>query len=260
MAAWLFTNGTQMQALQTNRMLDDTDNFPGWEKASAFLKQLIVDNNFKVIGDIGGGANPMLDAEFVKAHGLTYTVFDISQDELDKAPAPFHKVQMDIACSDAAFKAKAVRRDFDLLFSHMFLEHIEKSEQAHRNFGNMLKPGGMSVHFYPSPNNFPLTLNRFIPESVSTGIVRVLQNNRDVDGRQGKFKAFYRNCGAPSETLETKFNTLGFDLVQHTGYVGHHYYKRIAPLAALEKQLRGMLLKMQVPMTTYNLLMLKRKA
>jgi len=249
-----------MRAVQTNRTLDDTDNFPGWERASAFLMRLIADNNFKVIGDIGGGAHPMLDADFVKTHGLTYTVFDISREELDKAPPQFDKVQMDISCGDATFKTKGVRKDFDLLFSHMFLEHIEKPEQAHRNFARMLNPGGMSVHFYPSPNNFPLTLNRVIPESVSTGLVRVLQNTRDVDGQQGKFRAFYRNCGAPSAKLEAKFNDLGFDLVQHTGYVGHHYYKRIAPLAALEKQLRGVLLTMRVPMTTYNLLMLKRKS
>jgi SAM-dependent methyltransferase len=249
-----------MSAVQkSNRTLDDTENFPGWEKASAFLKDLITRQNFKVVGDIGGGANPMLDAGFVKDRGLTYTVFDIDQGELDKAPPQYDKVQMDISCDDAAFAKKNLRSDFDLLFSHMFLEHIEKSEQAHRNFARMLKPGGLSVHFYPSPNNFPLTLNRMIPESVSTGIVRVLQNDRQIDGHQGKFKAFYRNCGAPSEKLEAKFNDLGFDLVQHTGYVGHYYYKRLGPLAALEKQLRGMLLRMQVPMTTYNLLILRKK-
>lgn len=248
-----------MGAAQTNRKLDDTDNFPGWERASDFLKRVIAENDFKVVGDIGGGANPMLDQQFVHGHGLAYTVFDISKDELGKAPRQYSKVQMDIACAPADFEAKNVRRDFDLLFSHMFLEHIDNSEQAHRNFSRMLKPGGLSVHFYPSPNNFPLALNRVIPESVSTGLVRVLQTHRDVDGHQGKFKAFYRNCGAPSGKLEARFNALGFDLIQHTGYVGHHYYKRIPPLAALEKQLRAMLLKMQVPMTTYNLLMLRKR-
>ncbi|MFN0190796.1 MAG: class I SAM-dependent methyltransferase [Aestuariivirga sp.] len=248
-----------MSREQVKRKLDDTENFPGWERASDYLKRLIVENDLRIVGDIGGGAHPMLDADFVSRQKLAYTVFDIAQEELDKAPPQYDKVRMDISCGAADFEAKKVRRDFDLLFSHMFLEHIEKSEQAHRNFARMLKPGGLSVHFYPSPNNFPLTLNRMIPESLSTGIVRRLQNNRDIDGIQGKFKAFYKNCGAPSARLEAKFDSLGFDLVQHVGYVGHHYYKRIPPVAALEKQLRAMLLKMQVPMTTYNLLVLRKK-
>jgi SAM-dependent methyltransferase len=248
-----------MNREQAKRKLDDTENFPGWEKASDYLKHLIVQNGFRVVGDIGGGAHPMLDADFVARQRLSYTVFDISQAELDKAPPQYDKVQMDISCGKADFEAKNVRGDFDLLFSHMFLEHIEKSEQAHMNFARMLKPGGLSVHFYPSPNNFPLTLNRIIPENLSTGIVRRLQNNRDVDGIQGKFRAFYKNCGAPSAKLEEKFDSLGFDLVQHVGYVGHHYYRRIPPMAAFEKQLRAMLLKMQVPMTTYNLLVLRKK-
>jgi SAM-dependent methyltransferase len=249
-----------MSTHATKGHLENLEKFPGWEKAGDYLKKTILESGAKVIADIGGGANPMIDMDFIEKHGLEYYVFDISASELAKADPRYRKVEFDITCDDAEFRRKNVRQDFDFVFSHMMLEHVEDPVKAHVNFSKLLKPGGLSVHFYPSMNNFPLAVNWIIPESLSGRILRLLQPHRTQEGNNGKFKAYYRYCGAPSLKLEKVLSRSGFDVVQHTAYVGHEYYKRIKPLAMIEKQLRNVILALNLPLVTCNLLILRKSA
>jgi SAM-dependent methyltransferase len=237
---------------------ENLEKFPGWERASDYLKSLILENGCKVVADIGGGAHPMIDLEFIHAHGLDYYVFDISPSELAKADPGYRKIQLDIACDESEFHAKRIRTDFDLVFSHMMLEHVQDPLRAHANFGRMLGPSGLSVHLYPSMNNLPLFANSFMPEWISGPLLRVLQPGRVQDGTAGKFVAYYRYCGAPSQRLRKVLTGCGFDVLQHTAYVGHNYYKRIKPLAAAERALRKLILALRVPMVSANLLVLRK--
>ena len=50
------------------------------------LKSLAMRSDVKKICDIGGGANPLLSLDFINEHGLDYTVIDIDEEELAKAP------------------------------------------------------------------------------------------------------------------------------------------------------------------------------
>jgi SAM-dependent methyltransferase len=237
---------------------EDLEKFPGWEHASDYLKSLILENGCKVVADIGGGAQPMVDLDFLRTHQIQYYVFDISAEELAKADPGYRKAQLDITCDEASFRASKVRTDFDLVFSHMMLEHVHDPLKAHANFGRMLRPGGLSVHLYPSMNNFPLFVNSLMPEWLTAPVLRLLQPGRTQDGTAGKFPAFYRYCGAPSLRLRRVLSSTGFDVVQHTAYVGHDYYKRIKPLAAIERMLRKVILALGVPVVSANLLVLKK--
>jgi SAM-dependent methyltransferase len=234
------------------------DKFPGWDRANDFLKSIIVEQKRKVVGDIGGGRMPRVDLDFVRKNKIDYHLIDISAQELSQADAGYHKIQMDVACDDASFAAMGLRTDFDLLYSHMLLEHLLDPMQAHRNFFKMLRPGGLSVHMFPSRNNFPLFVNGLIPEAVSSRLLKILQPHRDTAGQEGKFKAYYRHCGAPTATLRKRYEDIGFEVMHHTSYVGHEYYDRIPPLAAIERQLRKVIVKAELPIITANLLILRK--
>ena len=159
---------TTMQKTITYPTLDVIDNFPSYEKAAPYLRQIITEHNYKLIADIGGGANPMLGHEFILANGIQYCLIDKSTSELKRADPIYDKIEADAASSNDVFQKQIAGRKFDLIFSHMLLEHIEDPLQAHRNFFNALNPGGRCVHIYPSPNNLPLALNRLLPEAITT--------------------------------------------------------------------------------------------
>jgi SAM-dependent methyltransferase len=147
---------------------------------------------------------------------------------------------------------------FDLVFSHMFLEHIRDPAAVHQNVRSMLKPGGIAIHMFPSPNNLPLILNRLVPEFVSRMLVGAAQPDRDLGGIEGKFPAFYKFCGAPSHRLRAVYESFGFEVVEHVGYIGHDYYLRFPILRDVERRARRSLVRLSVPLTSVVLLVLRK--
>ena len=258
-----FKASVKMDRPSVNLSLNTTrlavlEEFPGWDRVGHFIKSIIVENGCKTIGDIGGGRLPRVELDFVKQNNLAYHLFDISQPELDRADNGYHKVLMDVACSDNELSSSKVPRNFDLIFSHMLLEHLHDPLQAHRNFFKMLRPGGLSVHMFPSRNNLPLFVNGLIPEKLSHSLLKKLQPHRDTDGQEGKFEAFYHLCGAPNAKLRALYESTGFKVLQHTSFVGHEYYKRIKPLAMIERALRPFIVSAGLPLITANLLILRK--
>jgi SAM-dependent methyltransferase len=237
--------------------LDNSDNFPGWGRASNYLKKIIVDRHITKVADLGGGANPLLDDDFIRTNGIDYYLIDISKDELDKANPSYRKVQLDITTRAEVFEVQ-LSGHFELVFSHMFLEHIADPHRAHGNIHKLLAPGGLSIHFYPSPNNLPLLMNRIIPERLSGLLLGLAQPWRHLHTTQQKFKAYYRYCGAPSRKLRRFYDEMGFRVLRHTGYVGHEYYDRLPLLARGERTLRRGLLRLGIPLTAKNLLVLEK--
>ena len=239
--------------------LDLIDNFPGWQRAPAFLEKEISQRRLRDVADLGGGANPLLPESFVEAQKLNYCVLDISREELAKAPAFCEKIQIDITAPPEEFRGKVRQEQFDLVFSHMFLEHIKSPMRAHQNIHSMLRHDGIAIHFYPSPNNLPLALNRLIPEGLSRQLLRIAQPKRDLGGIQGKFPAYYEMCGNPSRQAHDRFAELGYRVIQHTGYIGHGYYDRFPPLRGMELALRRVLLAAGLGLTSATLLILQKR-
>ena len=249
-----------MQKTIPRPALDLIENFPVFEKAGAYLKKMILDRNYKSVADIGGGANPMLDDEFILKNNIQYFLIDKSISELKKANVLYNKIEADATSGNDVFQKQIAGRKFDLIFSHMFLEHVDNPVQAHKNFFSALNSGGRCVHIYPSPYNLPLTLNRLLPEAISVYLVKIAQPTRDLEGSSRKFKAYYRMCGAPNPALSATFEEIGFTVKQHTGYIGHTYYERFKPAAILEKLIRKIIHKFQLPLTSGCLLVLEKSA
>lgn len=240
-------------------LLDVIENFPGWDRAPALLEKEILQRRLRFVADLGGGANPMLPESVVRARQLEYCVLDISPAELAKAPRYCDKIQIDIAAAPGEFRTKVPLDRFDLVFSHMFLEHVKDPAQAHENIHAMLRPGGIAIHFYPSPNNLPLALNRLIPQGLSERLVRIAQPQRDLAGVQGKFPAYYQMCGNPSRGLHARFEQMGYRVIQHTGFIGHSYYSRFPIVREVELALRRVLVGARLPLTSAMLLILEKQ-
>lgn len=223
-----------------------------WDGYPAFLQNLIIESGATEVCDIGGGANPMLDLGFLRAHRIGCTVLDIAEGELDKAPAEYAKIAADVA--SPAFD---IRDRFDFAFSKMLAEHVRDAEQFHRNVHQMLDPGGIAFHFFPTLFAFPFFVNRILPESGSSGLLGIFSPRDKI--KHAKFPAYYDWCRGPSQKMIRNYERIGFEVLQYRGFFGHEYYRRIPPLDALQKRFEDHLVQKPVPFfTTYACVVLKK--
>lgn len=215
-----------------------------------FLRQLIETRGVRSICDIGGGANPVLPLDYVRERDLNYTVLDISESELAKAPAEYRKIAADIAAPDCPLKPA----QFDLVFSKMLAEHIRNAPQFHRNIRQILAPGGAAVHFFPTLYAPPFLINRLIPEWLSDFFLFFFAPRDRY--QHAKFPAYYQWCRGPTKSQFRRLASVGLDVVQYIGFFGHKgYYRRIPGLKQAHELITRLLLKFPVPaLTSYAFL------
>lgn len=221
-----------------------------WGEEEAILRDLVAGGGVRRVCDVGGGANPLLPIDFVKANGLDYVVLDISREELDKAPDGYGKFEAD-ACSPE-FSAG---EPFDLVVSRFVAEHVHRPDLFHRNVHRALVDGGYAVHFFPTLWALPFILNRALPDWFAR---RLLLRNHP--GRaHNKFRAYYRWCRGPTRRQCGRFERAGFVIEQYVGYFGHSYYDFVGPLQAAEDIFARALTQHPAPaLTSYALVVLRR--
>lgn len=225
-----------------------------WSDHMTRLRQLIRDTGARSIMELGGGANPALLLDEVRQLGLDYTVLDISQTELDKAPAGYHKLQADITSP-----LKNVSKQYDFVFSKMLAEHVHDGRIFHENTLKLLRPGGVAFHFFPTLYAPPFIANRLLPERLGAWMLRIF-NPRD-DYQNAKFPAYYSWCRGPSAGQLQRLRALGYEIVHYTGFYGHEpYYARIPVVRTLHRLIVNFLLKHPVPLLTSFAYMIVRRA
>ena len=181
------------------------------------LLALIREHGLSRVVDIGGGATPLLPVEEIRKHNLDYSILDISQAELSKAPAEYNKI-----CADICTPLATINQ-VDLACSEMLAEHVEDPESFHRNVFAMLRPGGFSVHIFPTLYSLPFIANRLLPEEFLQKTLRLVQPSRAVS----KFPAYYRWCRGPMNIQVKRLKSVGFEVVDYVGLFGHSYYLRM---------------------------------
>jgi len=62
-----------------------------WANFIHYVMEVIDRYHVKSICEVGGGANPLLGVDILKERNLKYTVLDISEEELQKAPDMYNK-------------------------------------------------------------------------------------------------------------------------------------------------------------------------
>jgi hypothetical protein len=223
-----------------------------WDEHGATLKRLIEQNHVRRICEIGGGANPLLPLDYVRSKQLDYTILDVSQEELDKAPAGYSKLLADICASDLTDLG-----EFDLVFSKMLAEHVSDGRVFHRNVRQMLSPQGLAFHFFPTLFAPPFVVNWLLPETFASALLSAVAPRDKV--QHAKFPAHYSWCRGPTARQIERLKNVGLDVVEYRGFFGHSYYKRIPGLRALSNAFTRILIKHPVPsLTTFGYLIVRR--
>lgn len=172
--------------------------------------------------EIGAGRAPNFSLDEVKAKNLHYTINDIVQSELDRAPDGYDgKI-----CADLSKEAPDVETDF--IFSRMVYEHVRDNRSSLLNQMKMLTAGGVAMHLHPVMYSSPFIINAILPEESSDRLLRTFFPHRNDDGTP-KFPAHYDWCRATG-AQEQKLRDLGFSEAKLIPIYGHSYYRKI-PLA-----------------------------
>jgi SAM-dependent methyltransferase len=177
--------------------------------------------------EIGGGAKPLFRPGSWPDNVASYTINDISQEELDKAPAEYNK-----ACFDICDPVEGLEGRFDVIFSKFVAEHVKDGRKMHSNVYRMLRPGGVAFHLFPTLYALPFFINWLIPEHVSRGVVFLLNPVRRDNKR--KFPAYYSWCAGSNEHIRIQILSVGYADVKIERFYGHTYLSRIPLLSSVE--------------------------
>jgi SAM-dependent methyltransferase len=189
--------------------------------------------------EIGGGAKPLFRPGAWPDNVASYTINDISQEELDQAPAEYRK-----ACFDICDPAEGLEGRFDVVFSKFVAEHVRDGASMHGNVYRMLKPGGVAFHLFPTLYALPFLINWLIPEGLSRGAVFLLNPVRR-DSRR-KFPAYYSWCAGSSERIRSNILSVGYADVEVERFYGHNYLSRVPLLSSVERAWVGAIRKAEV--------------
>jgi SAM-dependent methyltransferase len=165
---------------------------PGWSYRWAFenyknvVETLVRARGARTVLELGGGGSPLFGAEEIARLGVRYTVNDISEARLSEAPESVCK-----ACFDVGGDRIPSER-FDFVFSKMLMEHVRNGARAHRNVFELLEPGGLAVHFFPTLYAPPFVLNKLLPLDLSRKVLGMLVPYRVRE--RTVFPAYYSWC------------------------------------------------------------------
>lgn len=168
--------------------------------------------------ELGGGARPALELEFLRAQGLSCLVVDVSESELRKAPAGYRTLLGDVSAAD--FRTGEHDGGYDLVFSRVLAEHVTDARQFHLNVRRLLRSGGIAMHFFPTLWWPPFVVNRVLPERLAERILLLIEPWRVRDGSRGKFPAFYHWCYGPTPRQVRRLATVGFTVERCVAYFG----------------------------------------
>ena len=185
-----------------------------WIEYDQFIIDMIHKNDVKMICEIGGGANPLLSAEYIQATGIEYYILDISETELSKAPNHCNKIVADIAAPDFSFNTTK----FDMVFSKMLAEHIKDGEQFHKNVIKMLTDRGSAVHYFPTLYTLPFLINYLVPETLAAKLLKWFASRDSY--QYAKFPAYYSWCRGPTRNQLSRLESLGYEIVEYRGGSG----------------------------------------
>lgn len=227
-----------------------------WQSYPGLLLELARRHDVSQVAELGGGANPVVgDADkwgFVNRR----VVIDISDDELTKGNS-----DVETQTADLCQPVVDGHNSFDLVFSSLLCEHLPDPRKFHQNCFNLLRPGGLSVHFFPTLLTFPFVVNKFIPERLGHAVLSKIYKERLDHGSHNKFPAYYRWTTGPTRRAMKRFESVGFEVEEYCGTFGHRYYHQIPPLQSLEWAKSRYLLRHPAPaFTSYAIVVLRKPA
>ena len=227
-----------------------------WKGYDDFVRELAQREGVDRVAELGGGANPIIGDIDKWGFATHRVVIDISAVELDKAQG-----DVELRVADLCKPITEELGTYDLLFSKMLCEHLPDARTFHQNCFNLLRPGGLSVHYFPTLFTFPFVVNKLMPEKAARALLDKIQPGRLQLGNMDKFPAHYRWTTGPTKRAIRRFESVGFEVEQWRGSYGHHYYHVIKPLDAIEQAKSRFLIKHPVPaLTSFAAIVLRKPA
>jgi 2-polyprenyl-6-hydroxyphenyl methylase/3-demethylubiquinone-9 3-methyltransferase len=155
-----------------------------------FAPFALVESSNPLVYDVGGGRHPHLSAELKCQLGARVVGLDISQTELNAAPAGIYD---EVVCIDLTTYHGI--GDADVVICQTLMEHVADVGQAFRALASILKPDGKLLIFTPSRNAAFARLNLLLPEWLKRRILfGIFPHTRTGQG----FRSFYDRC-TPAE-------------------------------------------------------------
>ena len=191
------------------------------------LKSLVSRFEDARILELGAGRWPSFRLDEMPSSVLSYTVNDISANELDRLPPEYLK-----ACFDVSGDAKEFKDSYDVVFSRFLAEHVPDGLAMHRNVYSVLRPGGVAFHLIPTLYALPFVINKMVPERVTSALLRVLSPRRAISP---KFPAHYSMCYANPRRMVSTLRNIGYRKVEIETFYGHFYYEKIPILRSVHR-------------------------
>jgi SAM-dependent methyltransferase len=208
----------------TNELIQDNGYDWAWTHFKETLVALAQRFGVTSVLEIGGGRSPTLTSGEARSLRLDLSINDISPAELERCAddfAPDHRLLFDI--SGEALPAAT----FDMVFSKTVLEHVSNATRAHRNTLELLRPGGIAFHFFPTLYCPPFLANRLLPEQISKVVLRAVGKPHE------KFPARYDGCTS-SRSLARDLIRIGYSEAEVVPFWGHSYFSRIPGLRTVD--------------------------
>jgi SAM-dependent methyltransferase len=190
------------------------------------LRSIIAEYPQADLLELGGGRWPSFRMSELPGNLRSYTVNDISEDELSLVPPEYNK-----ACFDVSGDASAFEGRYDVVFSRFLAEHVPNGYAMHRNIHQVLKPGGTAFHLIPTLYAFPFVINRLLPERAGQAVLKAFSPRREISP---KFPAYYSQCYGDTARMRRMFREIGYERVEIRNFYGHFYYEKIPGLRELE--------------------------
>lgn len=191
------------------------------------LKAIVASHPDADILELGAGRRPSFTLEEMPSTVRSYTVNDISAEELALLPPGY-----DMACFDVSGDASNFSDQYDVVFSRFLAEHVPDGYAMHRNVHQVLREGGVSFHLIPTLYAVPFVINKFLPERLTSWVLAKLAPRRAINP---KFPAHYSMCYGNPEWMARKLADIGYRKVEIRNFYGHFYYEKIPVLRTVHK-------------------------
>ncbi|MGH7686715.1 MAG: class I SAM-dependent methyltransferase [Candidatus Dormibacteria bacterium] len=189
--------------------------------------------------DVGGGWRPLFSLDDISRHGLDYTVLDVSPEALERTPAAYRTV-----CADICRPPRELRGSFDVVFSMFVAEHVRDGAAMHRNIFDMLRPGGVAVHVFPTLYHPAFVANKLLPEHLSQPLVQRLVRHSD------KFPARYSWCFGPTRSMHRRLRAIGYEVLEYRPFYGTYYLNGVPVLRSVEDGFSRWAARRRIPQLT----------
>lgn len=183
------------------------------------LKALVAPYPAAKILELGAGRYPSFWRGEMPSTIESYTVNDISEEELSRLPDGYEK-----ACFDVSGDVANFIDSYDVVFSRFLAEHVPDGVAMHRNVYSLLRQGGVAFHLIPTLYALPFVINKLAPEQLTTQLLKILSPRRAISP---KFPAYYSACyGSPSR-MTAILREIGYRKIEVRTFYGHFYYEKI---------------------------------